>query len=84
MPTRHRNHNGYLATRYGHLTAGQAGRVAAECGVRRLVLTHFSRRYTFLPAIHRQPAVFDEAAEAFDGDIVVAENLARIPVPPRA
>ncbi|CPR10876.1 ribonuclease Z [Mycobacterium bohemicum DSM 44277] len=33
-----------LATRYGHLTARQAARVAAECGVRRLVPTHFSPR----------------------------------------
>lgn len=30
-----------LATEYGHLTARQAARVARECGVRRLVLTHF-------------------------------------------
>jgi phosphoribosyl 1,2-cyclic phosphodiesterase len=34
-----------LATRYGRLTAQQAARAAAECGVRRLVLTHFSQRY---------------------------------------
>lgn len=66
-----------LATRYGHLTARQAARVAAECGVRRLVLTHFSPRD---PDGRR---FFDEAAEAFDGDIVVAQDLARIPVPPR-
>jgi ribonuclease Z len=66
-----------LATRYGHLTARQAARVAAESGVRRLVLTHFSQRYTDLER-HR-----DEAAEAFGGDLVIAEDLARIPVPQR-
>ena len=66
-----------LATRYGHLTARQAARVAAECGVRRLVLTHFSQRYT------DSRRFFDEAADAFGGDIVIAEDLARIPVPHR-
>ncbi len=66
-----------LATRYGHLTARQAARAAAESGVRRLVLTHFSQRYTDLQR-HR-----DEAADVFDGDLVIAEDLARIPVPAR-
>jgi ribonuclease Z len=66
-----------LATRYGHLTARQAAKVAAECGVRRLVLTHFSQRYPDTTR-HRH-----EAAEAFDGDLVMAEDLARIPVPQR-
>lgn len=66
-----------LAARYGHLTARQAARVAAECGVRRLVLTHFSQRYTSTREHH------DEAAEVFDGDLVLAEDLARIRVPER-
>jgi len=66
-----------LATERGHLTAGQAARVAAESGVRRLVLTHFSQRFD-------DPAVLAaEAAKHFDGDIVIAEDLGRIPVPPR-
>jgi ribonuclease Z len=66
-----------LATRYGHLTARQAARVAEDCGVRRLVLTHFSQRYTDMTR-HRE-----EAAEVFGGDLIVAEDLARIPVPKR-
>ena len=67
-----------LARDYGHLTARQAATVAAECGVRRLVLTHFSQRYP-------DPARFrDEAAEVFDGDLVVAVDLGTVPVPRRA
>ncbi|RRO20453.1 ribonuclease Z [Saccharopolyspora rhizosphaerae] len=66
-----------LAERYRHLTAAQAGRVAAACGVRCLVLTHFSQRYA-------DPRRFqEEAAAAFDGQVVVAADLDRVPVPPR-
>jgi ribonuclease Z len=66
-----------LAAGYGHLTARQAARVAAECGVRRLVLTHFSQRY-------QDPARFAaEAAEEYDGELVVAADLDRVPVPAR-
>jgi ribonuclease Z len=66
-----------MAAYFGHLTAGQAARVAAESGVRRLVLTHFSQRYA-------DPARFlDEAREEFDGEIVMAEDLMRVPVPSR-
>ena len=66
-----------LAAAYGHLTAGQAARVAAEAGVRRLVLTHFSQRYA-------DPDAFAaEAARWFDGEVVVAADLLRVPVPRR-
>jgi ribonuclease Z len=66
-----------MAAYFGHLTAAQAARVAAESGVRRLVLTHFSQRYA-------DPARFvDEAREQFAGEIVMAEDLIRVRVPPR-
>jgi len=66
-----------LAAAYGHLTAGQAARVAAEAGVRRLVLTHFSQRYD-------DPDDFAaEAARWFGGEVVVAADLLRVPVPRR-
>ncbi len=66
-----------LAESYAHLTAGQAGRIAAEAGARRLVLTHFSQRYADTTQLRR------DASAAYDGDIVVAADLDRVPVPPR-
>jgi ribonuclease Z len=69
-----------LARDYGHLTARQAGRIAEEAGARRLVLTHFSQRYD--PADGQRLA--GEAASAFGGEVVLARDLSRIPVPARA
>jgi ribonuclease Z len=67
-----------LASDHGHLTAGQAGRVAKEAGVRHLVLTHFSQRYS-------DPDEFEREARAagFDGELTVAHDLVRVPVPKR-
>ena len=68
-----------LAPAYGHLTARQAGQIAAESGVRTLVLSHFSQRYA-----HQDPRRFaDEAGAVFGGEIVVAADLDRVPVPAR-
>jgi ribonuclease Z len=69
-----------LASDYGHLTAGQAGRIAAEAGARLLVLTHFSQRYEDSGS----EVLFREAASAFGGEVVLAADLDRIPVPRRA
>jgi ribonuclease Z len=68
-----------LAREYGHLTAGQAGRIAAESGARLLVLTHFSQRYDSSDG----QRLAGEAAAAFGGEIVLARDLDRIPVPRR-
>ncbi|MPY63513.1 ribonuclease Z [Streptomyces spongiae] len=67
-----------LAEEHGHLTAGQAARVAREVGVRHLVLTHFSQRYT-------EPGEFERQARAagFEGELTVARDLLRVPVPKR-
>ncbi len=65
-----------LAQLAGHLTARQAGELAAEAGARRLVLTHFSQRY-------KDTDRFVEEAGAVHDDVVVAADLTRIPVPPR-
>ena len=67
-----------LAREYGHLTAGQAGRIAAEFGARLLVLTHFSQRYGYDDG-QRLAA----QAAAFGGPVVLAHDLDRIPVPSR-
>jgi ribonuclease Z len=68
-----------LAAEHGHLTAAQAAAVARDGGVRHLVLTHFSQRYG-------DPSAFErEAREAgFSGELTVARDLMRVPVPKRA
>ncbi|NUR92721.1 MAG: ribonuclease Z [Nonomuraea sp.] len=68
-----------LAKEYGHLTAYEAGLVAAESGVRRLVLTHFSERYRLAD----EPLFVAEVRRSFDGELVLARDLMRIPVPNR-
>ncbi|GAA4801744.1 ribonuclease Z [Streptomyces ziwulingensis] len=67
-----------LAVEHGHLTAGQAARVARDAGVRHLVLTHFSQRYP-------DPAEFERQARAagYQGELTVARDLLRVPVPKR-
>ncbi len=68
-----------LAHEYGHLTAGQAGRIAAESGARLLVLTHFSQRYERCD----DRLLATQAETAFGGPVVLAHDLDRIPVPSR-
>jgi len=52
-----------------HSTAREAGRVAREAGVRRLVLTHLSSRYDTDAATLRE-----QAAGEFPGEVVVAHD----------
>ncbi|MFF0103844.1 ribonuclease Z [Streptomyces hirsutus] len=67
-----------LAVEHGHLTAGQAARLARDADVRHLVLTHFSQRYS-------DPEEFERQARAagYAGELTVARDLLRVPLPKR-
>jgi ribonuclease Z len=67
-----------LAADHGHLTAGQAARVARDGNVRHLLLTHFSQRYADPQEFARQAR-----AAGFEGELTVARDLDRVPVPKR-
>ena len=64
-----------LAAAYLHLTAGQAGGLAARAGARRLLLTHFSSRYPDVDPLRRQAL-----ARAGGAEVLAAADLDRIPL----
>jgi ribonuclease Z len=57
-----------MASDYGHLTAAKAAELAAAAGVKRLVLTHISGRYTDEEILAEATAVFAETRVAADLD----------------
>ena len=60
-----------LADRHGHLTSVEAAEIAVAAGVRRLVLTHFSRRYPDIaPLLAEARALHDDVVAAHDGMVV--------------
>lgn len=58
-----------MARRFGHITARQAAELAAAAGVRELILTHISRRYTAQQVLEEARPIFPatRAARDFDG-----------------
>ncbi|WP_427174830.1 ribonuclease Z [Arthrobacter sp. 92] len=73
------NDDAELAGQYGHLTAGQAGELAARAAVGTLVLTHFSSRYGADVTLLAEQAR-DRAGEA---SVVAANDLDRMAFPKR-
>jgi ribonuclease Z len=67
-----------LAGQYRHLTAGQAGDLAAGGGVGTLLLTHFSARYEDVV-----PLVGQARARAAGTNVLAANDLDRIALPAR-
>lgn len=61
-----------MARQFGHITAGQAARLAQEANVKQLYLTHLSRRY-------REQDILNEAAAIFP-NTVVARDFDRMKV----
>jgi ribonuclease Z len=67
-----------LARQYAHLTAGQAGDIAAAGRAGTLVLTHFSSRYGDVGPLAEQAA-----ARAGGATVIAANDFDRIRVPKR-
>lgn len=57
-----------MARQFGHLTAARAARLAADTGVRRLILTHISRRYREKDVLAEATAIFPNTSIARDLD----------------
>lgn len=55
-----------IARQVGHITAGEAARMAAKTGVKTLILTHISRR-------HSERAIRDEACSYFPNSYVARD-----------
>lgn len=77
------NDDADLAAQYLHLTAGQAGALAANGNVRTLVLTHFSSRYPNVGVLAEEAAAAVVRSDGSGTHVIAANDLDRIPFPKR-
>jgi ribonuclease Z len=57
-----------MARQFGHMTAKRAAELAKQCGVKKLILTHVSRRYRERDILQEAQAVFPDTVIARDFD----------------
>lgn len=62
------NNEAEMAKQFSHLTAQKAAEMAKEAGVKKLILTHLSRRYRERDVLAEAQAVFPESVVARDFD----------------
>jgi ribonuclease Z len=62
------NEEAEMARQFSHLTAGQAAELAAKAKVKKLILTHISRRYREKDVLAEAQAIFPNAVVARDFD----------------
>jgi len=58
-----------MAAQFAHLTAGAAAQLAADAGVKHLILTHLSRRYRERDVLAEAQAIFPNTLVARDFDV---------------
>jgi ribonuclease Z len=63
-----------MARQFAHLTAKQAAELAKKAGVRKLILTHISRRYRDKDVLQEAQAFFPETALARDFDTFTVKH----------
>jgi len=64
-----------MARQYSHMTARMAAEFARKAGVKKLLLTHISRRYREKDILAEAQAVFPEAVVARDFDSFSIKRL---------
>ena len=57
-----------MARQFSHLTARQAAELAVKAGVKKLILTHISRRYREKDVLKEAQAIFPNTSVARDFD----------------